>query len=140
MDDPNDPRHPSKHGNRTVESSDQADVDLRRTEQARQTDEAVGPPTTPALPRSMAGGMVKGGVMGAVIGALVLTPLAFANILELDLFVRLIIVWVAGAAAGATVGAVFFGGADAERENPENDEYIYADGPSHDRREGPGLD
>lgn len=140
MDEPMDPRHPSKHGNRVVESGDQGEVDRRRGEQARQTDELLGTPTTPALPPSMSVGMVKGGLIGAVIGALVLTPLAFANILDLDLPVRLIIVWIAGAAAGAALGGVFFGGAKAEMENPENDEYVYADGAGQDRREGPGLD
>lgn len=140
MDEPMDPRHPSKHGNRTVESSDQGQVDHRRGEQVRQTDELLGTPTTPALPPSMTGGMVKGGLVGAVLGALILTPLALANILELDLPVRLIIVWIAGAAAGATLGSVFFGGAKAEMDNPENDEYVYADGAGDDRRDGPGLD
>jgi hypothetical protein len=135
-----DPRHPSKPGNRVVETNDQAEVDHRREEQVRQTDELLGTPTTPALPPSMTGGMVKGGVIGAILGALILTPLAFANILELDFFVRLIVVWIAGAAAGAALGGVFFGGAKAEMSNPENDEYVYADGPSHDRRDGPGLD
>jgi|SRR3546814_926977 hypothetical protein len=140
MDPATDPRHPSQHGNRIIEDVGQAEVDHRRGEQARQTDELLGTPTTPTLPPSMASGMVKGGVIGAVVGALVLTPLAFADILDLDLPVRLLIMWIAGAAAGATLGAVFFGGAKAEMENPENDEYVYADGPSHDRRDGPGLD
>lgn len=140
MDEPMDPRHPSKHGNRIVESADQAEVDHRRGEQARQTDELLGTPTTPTLPPSMASGMVKGSLIGAIVGALLLTPLAFADILELDLPVRLIITWIAGAAAGGTLGGVFLGGAKAEMENPENDEYVYADGASHDRRDGPGLD
>lgn len=135
-----DPRHPSKHGNRVVETADQAEVDHRREEQVRQTDELLGTPTTPALPPSMAGGMVKGAVIGGIVGALLLTPLAFADILELDFIVRLIIVWIAGAAAGAALGGVFFGGAKAEMDNPENDEYVYADGAGHDRRDGPGLD
>lgn len=139
MDEPMDPRHPSKHGNRVVEPAHQAEVDHRRSEQVRQTDELLGTPTTPAVPPSMASGMVKGGVIGAVVGALLLTPIAFFDILELDFVVRLIVVWVAGAAAGAALGGVFFGGAKAEAENPENDEYVYADGAGHDRRDGPGL-
>jgi hypothetical protein len=134
-----DPRHPSKHGNDIVDLT-QTEVDHRRAEQARQTDELTGTPTTPVLPPAMGSGMVKGALVGAVVGALVLTPLGFANILDLDLMVRLVIVWIAGAAAGATLGAVFFAGAKAEMSNPENDEYTYADGASHDRREGPGLD
>lgn len=139
MDPTDDPRHPANHGNRTVETGDQAEVDSRRGEQARQTDELLGTPTTPTLPPSMASGMVKGGVIGAFVGALVLTPLGFAEILELDLIMRLVIVWIAGAAAGATMGSVFFAGAKAENENPENDEYIYADGANSERQEGPGV-
>lgn len=139
MDEPQDPRHPANHGNRIVDSAGQSEVDQRRAEQAGETDEALGTPTTPTLPPAMASGMVKGGLIGAVVGAVLLTPLAFANILDLDLPVRLVIVWIAGAAAGAALGGVFFGGAKAERENPENDEYTYADGPSEDRRQGPGL-
>ncbi len=88
----------------------------------------------------MSRGMVKGAVIGAVVGALVLSPLAFADILELDFPVRLLIVLIAGAAAGATLGSVFLAGAKAENENPENDEYVYADGASTERRGGPGLD
>jgi hypothetical protein len=140
MDAPKDPRHPAHHGNRIVVPAGQAEVDHRRGEQVGETDEVLGTPTTPTLPQPMAAGMVKGGLIGAVIGAILLTPLAFADILDLALPVRLVIVWIAGAAAGAALGGVFFGGAKAEMENPENDEYLYADGPSDDRRHGPGLD
>lgn len=139
MDAPQDPRHPANHGNRIVESADHAEVDQRRGDQASETDEVLGVPTTPTLPEPMATGMVKGGLIGAVIGALLMTPLAFANILDLDLAWRLAIVWIAGAAAGAALGGVFFGGAKAEMENPENDEYTYGDGPSDDRQQGPGI-
>jgi hypothetical protein len=139
MDAPQDPRHPANHGNRIVEPSHQSEVDHRRAEQAGETDEVLGTPTTPTLPQPMATGMVKGGLIGAVVGAILLTPLAFANILDLDLPVRLVIVWIAGAAAGAALGGVFFGGAKAEMENPENDEYTYGDGPSDDRQQGPGI-
>lgn len=140
MDAPKDPRHPANHGNRVTESADHVEVDQRRGEQAGETDEVLGTPTTPTLPSPMATGMVKGGLVGAIVGAILLTPLAFANILDLDLPVRLVIVWIAGAAAGAALGGVFFGGAKAEMENSENDEYTYADGASDDRRQGPGLD
>lgn len=140
MDAPQDPRHPANNGNEIVESARQAQVDHRRGQQAGETDEVLGTPTTPALPRPMGSGMVKGGLVGAIVGALLLTPLAFADILDLELPVRLVIVWIAGAAAGAALGGVFFGGAKAEMQNRENDEYIYADGAGHDRREGPGLD
>ncbi|HEU5084729.1 MAG TPA: hypothetical protein VFU14_15410 [Acidimicrobiales bacterium] len=136
MDPTEDPRHPANHGNRVVESTDAADVSRKRVTQAREVDDG-GTPTTPTLPRPMATGMVKGAVIGAIVGALLLTPLAFADILELGLVAKLAVVWIAGAAAGAAMGAVFLAGARAEDANPENDEYVYADGTSG-RREGPG--
>ncbi len=136
MDPTQDPRHPANHGNRIVESTDAADVSRKRASQAREVDDG-GTPTTPTLPGPMASGMVKGAVIGAVVGALLLTPLAFADILDLALFAKLVIVWIAGAAAGAAMGAVFLAGARAEDANPENDEYVYADG-TRGRREGPG--
>lgn len=139
MDEPMNPRHPREHGNRVVENAGPAEVDRRRGAQAGEADEALGTPTTPALPHSMGSGMVKGGLIGAVVGAVVLTPLAFVDILDLDLLVRLVIVWIAGAAAGAALGGVFFGGAKAEMENPENDDYAYADGADGARQRGPGL-
>ncbi|MFP5321246.1 MAG: hypothetical protein ACLGIC_05285 [Acidimicrobiia bacterium] len=123
---------------RTVEPAPPGEVDARRSAQVHQTDDLGGTPTTPALPRQMFSGMVKGALVGGIIGALLLTPLAFANILDLDLWLRLVIVWIAGAAAGSTMGAVFFAGARSEGENPENQEYVYADGP-HERRDGPGF-
>ena len=143
-----DPRHPSEHGNRVVQTEDgnrvvepatQAEVDRRRAGQARQMDDLGGTPTTPTLPGSMASGMLKGSLVGAIVGAILLTPLAFAPILELSLMAKLVIVWIAGAAAGATIGAVFFAGAKAEAHNPENREYVYADGVDGDRQDGPTL-
>src|SRR3546814_15852645 len=122
MDPAADPRHPSQHGNRIIEDVGQAEVDHRRGEQARQADELLGTPTTPTLPPSMASGMVKGGVIGAVVGALVLTPLAFADILALALPVRLLIMWIAGPAPDAPLGPVFFRGAQPEMENPASAE------------------
>lgn len=134
MDQPQAPRR-----DRTVEPAPQGEVDRRRAAQAEQMDEIGGTPTTPSLPKPMFAGAAKGAVIGAVIGALVLTPLALANILDLPLMARLAICWIAGAAAGGTMGAVFGGGAQAEADNPENEEYVYADGPN-ERREGPGVD
>lgn len=136
MDPTQDPRHPASHGNRIVESTDAADVSRKRASQAREVNDG-GTPTTPTLPGPMASGMVKGAVIGAVVGALGLTPLAFADILDLALFAKLVVVWIAGAAAGGAMGAVFLAGARAEDANPENDEYVYVDGTSG-RREGPG--
>ncbi len=139
MEPPKDPRHPANNGNRTIEAHDPADIDRRRGEQAHQMDDVGGTPTTPTLPQPMSNGMFMGAAIGAVVGALLLSPRAFANILDLDFPIRLVIVLIAGAAAGATLGAVFLAGAQAEAANPENDEYIYADGASSERQEGPGV-
>lgn len=124
---------------RTVESAPPGEVSRRRAVQAHQMDDLGGTPTTPAVPKPMFAGMVKGAVIGAIVGALLLTPLALADILDLPLIARLAICWIAGAAAGSTMGAVFLAGAKGEKANLENQEYVYADGP-HQRREGPGLD
>ena len=134
MDQPN-----ASQSNRTIEPAPQEEVDRRRAAQAGQMDDLGGHPTVPTLPRPMFSGMVKGAVVGAIIGAILLTPLALAPILDLPVLARLGIVWIAGAAAGATMGAVFFAGARSEGENPENQEYVYADGPN-ERRRGPGFD
>jgi len=133
MDQPNPERH-----DRTIEPASQAEVDARRAAQVHQLDDLGGHPTVPTVPRPMASGAVKGALIGAIVGALLLTPLALAPILDLPMMARLAICWIAGAAAGATMGAVFGAGARAEGENPENQEYVYADGPD-ERRDGPGF-
>ena len=76
-------------------------------------------PSTPALPDSMSRGLWRGGLLGALIGAVVLTPAALIDMFDMPLAARLLLVWVVGAAAGAAVGAVFFGGAVAEDETEE---------------------
>ena len=78
-------------------------------------------PSTPALPDSMSRGLWRGGLLGAVVGAVLLTPAAFIDFLDVALIGRLVIVWIVGFAAGAAVGAVFFGGAVAEDETEENE-------------------
>ena len=78
-------------------------------------------PSTPALPDSMSRGLWRGGLLGALLGALLLTPAAFIDMFDMPLAARLAIVWVVGFAAGAAVGAVFFGGAVAEDETEENE-------------------
>ena len=128
----------ASHPDRRVDEATRSEVEQRRAAQAHQMDELGGTPTTPAVPAPMFSGMVKGAVVGAIVGAILLTPLALAPILDLPVLARLVIVWIAGAAAGATMGAVFFAGARGEGENPENQEYMYADGPG-ERRDGPGF-
>lgn len=134
-----EPRPTEPDARRPVENATQGEVDRRRAEQARQMDEVGGTPTTPSLPGSMASGMTKGAMIGAVIGAVLLTPLALVPILDMSVVARLVIVWIAGAAAGAAAGAVYLAGARAESSNPENDEYVYGEGTDGSRREGPGL-
>ena len=76
-------------------------------------------PSVAALPDSMSRGLWRGGVLGAVVGAVVLTPIAFFDWVDIPLIGRLAIVWVVGAAAGAAIGSVFFGGAVAEDESED---------------------
>ena len=128
----------SSRTNRSVEDAPREVVNDGRALQAEQMNEIGGTPTTPSLPKAMSTGMVKGAVIGGIVGALLLTPLALANILDLPLMARLAICWIAGAAAGATMGAVFTAGARSEQANAENQEYLYGEDP-HERREGPGI-
>ncbi len=83
-------------------------------------------PSTAAIPDSMSRGLWRGSVIGAVVGALVLTPVAFIPMFDLAILAKLVIVWVIGAAGGAAVGAVFFGGAVAETED-----VVESDGDEH---------
>ncbi len=110
----------------TSDPTTKADVDAQRAETGAAG--AVGPSTSP-LPNSMSRGLWRGGALGAVVGALVLLPLAFVPMLDMDLVVRVVIALVVGATAGAAVGAVFFGGAVAEAENEESsgDESVVPD-------------
>ena len=78
-------------------------------------------PSVAALPDSMSRGLWRGGFVGAVVGAIVLTPVAFLSWFDLPLLGRLAIVWIVGSAAGAAVGAVFFGGAVAESESEDRE-------------------
>lgn len=105
---------PETPSNRTTK----ADVDAQRAETGGAG--TVGPSTSP-LPNSMTRGLWRGGAIGAVIGALVLLPLALIPIFDLAVGARVLIALVVGAAAGAAVGAVFFGGAVAEAESEDNE-------------------
>ena len=128
----------SSRPDRTIEDVGPDAASRARAGQAEQMEELGGTPTTPTVPAPMARGMAKGALVGAVVGALLLTPLAIAPILDLPVFARLVICWIAGAAAGATMGAVFLAGARGEQANAENQEYLYGEDP-HERREGPGI-
>lgn len=128
----------ASRSHRTVEDAPPGAASRGRAAQAEQMDELGGTPTTPTLPSPMATGMAKGAVIGAVVGAVLLTPLALAPILDLPVIARLVICWVAGAAAGATMGSVFTAGARTEKANAENQEYLYGEDP-RERRQGPGI-
>lgn len=101
---------------RTHQPSGERMVDEQRAETGASG--TIGPSTS-ALPDAMTRGLWRGGFIGAVIGAAILTPVAFIPFFDLAFVVRLLIVWVAGFAAGAAVGAVFFGGAVAEVESED---------------------
>lgn len=106
--------------------SSQADIDAQRAETG--VAGTVGP-STAALPSSMSRGLWRGGALGAVVGALILLPLALIPILDLTIWARVVTALVVGAAAGAAVGAVFFGGAvaESESEDTEGDESVVPD-------------
>lgn len=109
---------PEPSANRSNEApTTRADIDEQRAETG--VAGTVGPSTS-ALPNSMSRGLWRGGALGAVVGALVLLPLALIPILDLSVWARVVTALVVGGAAGAAVGAVFFGGAVAESESEDN--------------------
>ena len=114
----------SSRPDRTIEDVGPDAASRARAGQAEQMEELGGTPTTPTVPAPMARGMAKGALVGAVVGALLLTPLAIAPILDLPVFARLVICWIAGARG--------------EQANAENQEYLYGEDP-HERRQGPGI-
>lgn len=63
----------------------------------------------PIMTRGMTQGLVAGGAIGALIGAIVCLPLA-ALPLGISLGWRFAVVAIAGALAGGTAGAIYFGG------------------------------
>lgn len=103
-----------------------ADIDAQRAETG--VAGTVGPSVS-ALPNSMARGLWRGGAIGALVGAVVLLPLALIPMFDLPVVGRILIALVVGAAAGAAVGSVFFGGAvaEAESEDSEGDESVIPD-------------
>lgn len=114
--------HPETPSSRATKD----DVDGQRAETG--VAGTVGPSTSP-LPDSMTRGLWRGGAIGAVVGALVLLPFALIPIFDLAVGARVIIAIVVGVAAGAAVGAVFFGGAvaETESEDTEGDERLVPD-------------
>ncbi len=93
-------------------------VDEQRDETARAG--GVGP-SLPAMPEPMTRGAGRGALIGAFVGALLLSPIAAIPFGGVEVGVRLLIVVMIGLVAGAAAGAVFFGGAVSELENPESD-------------------
>lgn len=82
----------------------------------------AGPtPSMPAVPEPMVRGALRGALIGGAIGAVVLAPAALIPFGGIDAVIRLVIVVIVGAVGGSAAGAVFFGGAVAETENPESD-------------------
>lgn len=101
------PDHVRRYADSDAPTSDPAEL---VAEQRRETGELRGAPTLPFLSGPMWKGMVGGGIAGAVVGAIVVAPLALISWGGVSLAIRLIWTTVIGVAAGAVVGAHYWGG------------------------------
>lgn len=101
------PEHHRRHADGDGPVTDTASL---RREQLREGDELVGVPTVPVMTTPMRRGMFGGAVLGGLIGALIAFPIAFLVLAGESLAVRLVVVIGIGFTAGATAGAVYFGG------------------------------
>lgn len=113
---PSGQMHGSAHGDDRVESLE--------SEQRREGDQAWAGPGVPASTDGQAKGLLIGSLVGGAIGLVLLLPLAFIPISGLALTGRLIVCAIAGALAGGTAGAMYFGGRVPELQG----ETVDADG------------
>jgi hypothetical protein len=116
--EPGAPRYGTAHG----DGDDR--VDALKSEQRREGDQAWAGPGVPASTDGQAKGLVIGSLLGGAIGLALLLPLAFIPISGLALGGRLIVCAIAGALAGGTAGAMYFGGRVPELQG----ETVDADG------------
>ena len=111
------------HGRKYTDRADERDVAALRAEQR---DEAAGSWVGPGVPAMTAGqtrGFLFGSLAGGAIGAIVFLPLALIPFMD-PAWGRVLLVVIAGALAGGTAGALYFGGREPELEG----ETIDADG------------
>lgn len=99
-------RSGSKYANRDGEGR----VDALESEQRREAGQAWAGPGVPASSDGQVKGLVIGSLIGGALGLLLLLPLAFIPVGGLSLTGRLIVCAIAGALAGGTAGAMYFGG------------------------------
>jgi hypothetical protein len=121
IDDATEPAAP-KYGTAHGDGDDR--VDALESEQRREGDQAWAGPGVPASTDGQAKGLVIGSLLGGAIGLALLLPLAFIPISGLALGGRLIVCAIAGALAGGTAGAMYFGGRVPELQG----ETVDADG------------
>ena len=120
IDEHTAPEHPRRHADTDSPVSSTAQL---IEEQQRETAEVgVG---MGILPQSQAHGLIVGGAIGGLIGAVLFGPLGFISWgADIALAPRLITLAVIGFLAGATAGAVYWGGRAPELEgemvNPDN--------------------
>lgn len=86
-----------------------------RAEQQDEAAQSWGGPGVPVMTDAQAKGFAFGAIVGGAVGALVLLPLALIPFLD-PAIARVLIVVLAGALAGGTAGALYFGGREPELE------------------------
>lgn len=113
IDERTAPEHPRKFADRDEPTSDPAEL---RREQHMDSAAAWSGPGIPLMSDAQAKGFLVGSLLGGLIGAIVFLPLGFIPLSGLDLGWRLLVAAIAGALAGGTAGAHYWGGRVPELE------------------------
>lgn len=113
LDHHTEPPHP---GDRKYAPRGQGlDTATLREEQAAETAQPVTSAGPPHMTNAQWKGMVLGGLAGGVIGALLFLPVALIPFVD-AVAIRVLLVAIIGWLAGATAGAVYWGGRTPELE------------------------
>lgn len=99
---------------------DSTDREALRDEQAAETARPVTSGGPPVMTSGQWKGTVLGGLLGGLVGALLLLPVALIPFMD-PVAGRILLVVVVGWVAGATAGAVFWGGRTPELEHETMD-------------------
>lgn len=118
LDRHTEPAHPPGRKYAPPEGGD--DPDALREEQAAETAQPVTAGGPPHMTNAQWKGMVLGGLAGGLIGALLFLPVALIPFID-AVIVRIVVVAIIGWLAGATAGAVYWGGRAPELEGETMD-------------------
>lgn len=118
LDRHTEPPYPG--GRRHVPRAPGDDPEALREEQVAETAEPLVSSGPPHMTHGQFRGMVLGGLAGGAIGALVFLPVALVPFMA-SATARIVVVLIVGWLAGATAGAVYWGGRTPELEGETTD-------------------